>query len=59
MLSDDSEQRWLFIADGTNNVIWIVERQSLEVLSHFGHLGKNAGQFYRLPNLNIDSKGNL
>jgi len=59
VLSDDSEQRWLFIADGTNNVIWIVERQSLEVLSHFGRLGKNAGQFYRLHNLDIDSKGNL
>ena len=59
VLSDDSEQRWLFIADGTNNVIWVVERQSLEVLSHFGRLGKNAGQFYRLHNLDIDSKGNL
>ncbi len=59
VLSDDSEQRWLFIADGTNNVIWIVERQSLEVQSHFGRLGKNAGQLYRLHNLDIDSMGNL
>jgi len=59
VLSNDSEQRWLFIADGTNNVIWIVERQSLEVRSHFGRLGKNAGQFYRLHNLDIDSRGNL
>ena len=29
------------------------------MVDHFGRLGKNAGQFYRLHNLNIDSRGNL
>ena len=58
-LSIDPDQRWLFIPDGTNNVIWILERESLEVVDHFGRMGKYAGQFYRLHNLAIDSQGNL
>ena len=58
-LSEDVDQQWLFIPDGTNNVVWIVDRSSLEVVDYFGRLGKNAGQFYRLHNLAIDSRGNL
>ena len=58
-LSQDGDQRWLFVPDGTNNVVWIVDRSSLEVVDYFGRLGKNAGQFYRLHNLAIDSRGNL
>ena len=58
-LSEDADQRWLFIPDGTNNVVWILDRSSLEVVDYFGRLGKNAGQFYRLHNLAIDSRGNL
>ena len=58
-LSEDADQRWLFIPDGTNNVVWILDRSSLEVVDYFGRLGKNTGQFYRLHNLAIDSRGNL
>ena len=58
-LSEDADQRWLFIPDGTNNVVWILDRASLGVVGYFGRLGKNAGQFYRLHNLAIDSRGNL
>ncbi len=58
-LSPDPDQRWLFVPDGTNNVVWILDRSSLGVVSHFGRLGKYAGQFYRLHNLDVDSLGNL
>ena len=58
-LSTDATQRWLFVPDGTNNVVWILDRMSLTVVDHVGRLGKNAGQFYRLHNLAIDSRGNL
>ena len=58
-LSEDGDQRWLFVPDGTNNVVWILDRSSLQVVDYFGRLGKNAGQFYRLHNLAIDSRGNL
>lgn len=57
--SVDPDQRWLFIPDGTNNVVWILDRESLEVVDYFGRMGKYAGQFYRLHNLAIDSRGNL
>ena len=39
-------------------MVWILDRASLEVVDHFGRLGKHAGQFYRLHNLAIDSRGN-
>ena len=39
-LSEDADQRWLFIPDGTNNVVWILDRASLEVVDYFGRLGK-------------------
>ena len=58
-LSEDFEQRWLFVPDGTNNVVWILDRSTLDVIDQFGRLGKYAGQFYRLHNLAIDSGGNL
>ena len=58
-LSEDPDQRWLFVPDGTNNVVWILDRASLDVRGRFGRLGKNAGQFYRLHNLAVDSSGNL
>ncbi len=58
-LSVDAEQRWIFVPDGTNNVVWILHRESLTIADHFGRLGKYAGQFYRLHNLAIDSRGNL
>ncbi|MGM0506386.1 MAG: hypothetical protein ACQER4_04280 [Bacteroidota bacterium] len=58
-LSEDEEQRWLYVADGTNNRIWIVNRETLQVEGHFGRGGKQAGQFGWLHNLAVDSNGNL
>ena len=58
-LSPDAEQRWLFVPDGTNNVVWILDRASLEVVDYIGRQGKYAGQFYILHNLAVDSRGNL
>ncbi len=58
-LSEDPDQRWLYVPDGTNNVIWIVDRPTLEVRDHIGRMGKRAGHFYRLHNVAVDSRGNL
>jgi len=57
--SRDPEQRWIFIPDSTNNVVWIMNRTTLEVADTFGRLGKYAGQFYRLHQVDLDSRGNL
>ncbi|MEX1062018.1 MAG: hypothetical protein WEC12_00330 [Balneolaceae bacterium] len=57
--SEDPDQRWLYIPDGTNKVVWVVERSTLELKGSFGHGGKNAGYFGWLHSLDVDSRGNI
>jgi len=57
--SRDPQQRYLYVADGVNEKIRIVDRQTLEVLTSFGDGGRQPGQFYGVHNLATDSKGNL
>jgi DNA-binding beta-propeller fold protein YncE len=58
-LSRDAEQRYLFVPDGTNYTVWVLDRKSLEVVSRFGRQGRNAGEFQWGHNLAVDSKGNI
>ena len=57
--STDPQQAFLFINDGTNQLIYVVDRQTLEVVSTFGGAGHWAGQFYGAHNLAVTSKGDL
>jgi DNA-binding beta-propeller fold protein YncE len=57
--SPDPEQRWMYVPDGTNNVVWILERETLEVVDHFGRGGRAPGQFDWLHDLVVDSGGNI
>lgn len=57
--SPDPEQRFLYVADGNNAKIHILERESLEVLTSFGDGGRYPGQFYGVHNIATDSKGNI
>jgi hypothetical protein len=57
--STDSRQAFLFINDGTNQLIYVLDRQSLDVVSTFGGAGRWAGQFYGAHNLAVNSKGDL
>ncbi len=58
-LSPDAEQRWLYLADGTNHKVWILRRDDLEVVGEFGRGGRQVGQFLRPHGMGIDSRGNL
>jgi hypothetical protein len=58
-LSRDPQQKYLYVADGTNNLVWILERQSGRTLGSFGRNGKYAGQFHWINAVAIDSKGNI
>ena len=58
-LSPDPEQRWLYLADGTNHKVWILRRDGLEVVGEFGRGGRQVGQFIRPHGMSIDSQGNL
>ena len=55
----DGKQTFLFNADGTNNEVRTLVRESGEVVGAFGRNGRNAGEFHWVHNLAIDSKGNL
>ena len=59
VLSGDPKQQYLFVADGTNQTVWIIERQSLQVVGQFGRGGRNAGYFGWVHNLAIDAAGNV
>lgn len=58
-LSPDDEQRWLYLADGTNHKVWILRRSDLEVVGEFGRGGRQAGQFIRPHGMDVDSQGNI
>ena len=57
--SRDPQQQYLFVVDGMNSRVWVVQRQTLEVGASFGDGGRQAGQFYGVHSIAIDSKGNL
>jgi len=57
--SPDPEQTFIYLADGTNRKIFIIERESLEILTNFGDGGRNPGQFFAVHGLVTDSKGNI
>jgi hypothetical protein len=59
MFSPDREQRFLYISDLTNNHIWFLNREDGKVVSTLGSMGENAGQFYGLHMIAVDSKGNI
>ena len=58
-LSPDEEQRWLYLADGTNHKVWVLRRSELEIVGAFGRGGRQAGQFIRPHGMDVDSQGNI
>lgn len=53
------QQRWLYNADGENNMIWVLERATGAYGDTFGRNGRYAGQFHWVHNLAVDSRGNI
>jgi len=58
-LSRDPEQKYLYVADGSNMKIHVLQRDTLEILTTFGDGGRQPGQFYAVHSIATDSKGNL
>jgi hypothetical protein len=59
MFSPDKAQKYLYISDLTNNHIWFLDRQTGKVLGTQGSMGENAGQFFGLHMIAVDSKGDI
>ena len=57
--SKDPQQRYIFLADGANEKIYVIQRDTLEILTSFGDGGRQPGQFYAVHSIAADSKGNL
>jgi DNA-binding beta-propeller fold protein YncE len=57
--SKDPEQKYIYLADGENDLVHILDRQSLAVLTSFGEGGRQPGEFYGVHSIATDSKGNI
>ena len=57
--SNDAQQRYLYVADGMNKTVWIVQRDTLTPVSRFGNGGRLPGYFYAVGSVAVDSKGNV
>ena len=57
--SKDADQKYIYLADGKNMKVYIMLRDSLEVLTSFGDGGRQPGQFFAVHNVATDSKGNI
>jgi hypothetical protein len=57
--SRDPEQRFVFLADGQNNRVRIIVRDTLVEVTAFGDGGRQPGQFYGVHSIATDSKGNI
>ena len=59
VLSRDPQQRWLFLADGRNNQVLTLLRETGEVQGTLGRPGRYAGEFHWVHDMAIDAQGNL
>ena len=59
VLSLDAGETFIFMVDGVNNEMRIVDRASAMTLARVGRPGRFAGQFHVVHDIAIDSEGNL
>jgi DNA-binding beta-propeller fold protein YncE len=57
--SKDPEQKYIYLTDGKNEKVYIIDRQKMEILTSFGDGGRQPGQFYGVHSIAVDSKGNI
>jgi DNA-binding beta-propeller fold protein YncE len=57
--SRDPQQKFLYVADGENDHIHILDRLSLKELTRFGEGGRQPGQFLGVHSIATDSKDNI
>ena len=57
--SRDPGQRYLYVADGKNMKVYVIDRASLNVLTSFGDGGRQPGLFFAVHSIATDSRGNI
>ncbi len=57
--SRDPEQQYMYVADGKNMRVYVLDRLNLEVLTSFGDGGRQPGLFFAVHSIATDSQGNI
>jgi DNA-binding beta-propeller fold protein YncE len=57
--SRDAAQKYMYLADGKNMKVYIMDRESLEILTSFGDGGRQPGLFFAVHSIATDSEGNI
>ena len=57
--SRDPEQKYMIVADGCNELVHILDRESGTEITKFGRPGHQLGEFTHCHTLDVDSKGNI
>ena len=57
--STDAQQSCLYVGDNTNQMLYILKRDTLAELARIGRSGREVGEFHWLHQVGIDSRGNL
>jgi hypothetical protein len=57
--SRDPDQAYIYLADGVNQRVHIIDRANLTYLTSFGDGGRQPGQFFGTHSIAVDSAGNI
>jgi NHL repeat len=57
--SSDPQQRFLYVADGHDQKVFILRRDTLETIGSFGDGGRYPGTFYSVGSVAVDSRNNV
>ena len=57
--SSDPQQRYLYVADGHDQKIFVLRRDTLETVGGFGDGGRYPGTCYGVGSIAVDSRGNI
>jgi DNA-binding beta-propeller fold protein YncE len=59
VFSPDAEQKFIYMIDGMNGEVRIVDHATMQILGRFGRPGRQAGEFTALHNVAVDRQGNI
>jgi len=57
--SKDPQQKYIYLADGKNEKVYVMLRDTLQIITSFGDGGRQPGQFFAVHSIATDSKGNV
>jgi DNA-binding beta-propeller fold protein YncE len=59
VFSPDKAQKYIYMVDGANGEVRIIDHASKDVLGRFGRVGRQAGEFTAAHNIAVDHQGNI